>query len=140
MSAQTSLIPESHMDLLEKPIYVAATTVMPDGQPQSTVVWWDYEGEYIRINSARGRQKDKNLARNPKITILAFAPEDPFHWIEIRGTVEEITEEGAVDHINTLSLKYRGRLYYDDSPESQALKNRQVRVMYRIRPTKVTHS
>jgi PPOX class probable F420-dependent enzyme len=128
------------MDLLEKPIYVAATTVMPDGQPQSTVVWWDYEGEYIRINSARGRQKDKNLARNPKITILAFDPEDPFHWIEIRGTVVEITEQGAVDHINTLSLKYRGRLYYDDSPESQERKSRQVRVMYKIRPTKVTHS
>ena len=135
----TLSIPDSHKALLEDPVYVVATTVMPDGQPQSTVVWWDSEGDYIRINTARGRQKDKNLLTNPKITIMAVDPKDPYHFLEVRGTVESIVEEGGREHIEKLSWKYMGQKYYGGynkwkKPEDE------TRLIVNIRPTKiVTH-
>ncbi len=130
-----TIIPDSHKDLLEKPIYATVTTVMPDGQPQSTVVWFDYDGEFVRFNSARGRQKDKNLAANPRVTFMIM--EAPFRWIEVRGMVEVITEEGAVDHIESLSRKYTGQGYYG-AFNSRTTPEQETRVMYKIRPTKVT--
>jgi PPOX class probable F420-dependent enzyme len=129
-------IPDTHRDLLEKPVYAGLTTVMPDGQPQSTVVWLDYDGQYVRLNSARGRQKDRNIKRNPKVTILLIDPENPYRWLEVRGTVDEITEEGAVDHIEKLSWKYKGQKYYGGF--AKATREQETRVMYRMRPTKVT--
>jgi PPOX class probable F420-dependent enzyme len=130
-----SIIPESHQDLLEKPIYATVTTMMPDGQPQSTVVWFDYDGEFVRFNTARGRQKDKNLAQNNRVTFMIM--EAPFRWIEVRGIAEVITEEGGRDHIESLSRRYTGQHYYGgfnthSTPESE------TRVMIKVRPTKVT--
>lgn len=129
-------IPDSHRDLFEKPVYAVLTTIMPDGQPQSTVVWVDYDGEYMRFNTARGRQKDKNVARNPKVTLLLMDPENPYRWIEVRGRVDEGTEEGAVDHIESLSWKYKGQKYYGGY--TSRAPSEETRVMYRIKPTKVT--
>lgn len=129
----TERIPDAYRDLFERPIYVIVTTLMPDGQPQSTVLWVDLEGDYVRLNTARGRQKDKNLARDPRLTVVSVDPDDPYRWIEVRGVAEVITEEGAVDHINQLSLKYRGRLYYS-SPEEQ---RRETRLLIKVRPTHV---
>jgi PPOX class probable F420-dependent enzyme len=131
------MIPASHQDLLDRPIYVVATTLMPDGQPQSTVVWWDYDGDFIRINTAEGRQKPRNIRRDPKITLLALDPNNGFHWLEIRGVVEEMTTEGGVEHIEALSRKYTGHGYYGDfnthsSPETE------TRLLVKIRPVKVT--
>ncbi len=135
--ASTIPIPASHKDLFEKPVYVVATTVMKDGQPQSTVVWADYDGEYVRINTVRGRQKDKNLRENPKITIVAVDPQNPYRWIEVRGTVEEMTEEGAVDHIESLSRKYNnGRGYYGDY-NTRTTREQETRVTVKIRATHV---
>jgi PPOX class probable F420-dependent enzyme len=131
-----SLIPDTHRDLLDQPIYVALTTVMPDGQPQSTVVWVDYDGEYVLVNTARGRQKDKNLRENPRVTVLSVDPQNPFRWLEVRGVVESMTEEGAAAHINRLAHKYAGKDYYGGvTPAEQA--ERETRVMVRIKPTKV---
>lgn len=132
-----AMIPASHQDLLDRPIYVVATTLMPDGQPQSTVVWWDYDGDFIRINTAEGRQKPRNIRRDPKITLLALDPNNGFHWLEIRGVVEEMTTEGGVEHIEALSRKYTGHGYYGDfnthsSPETE------TRLLVKIRPVKVT--
>ncbi len=104
-------IPDSHKDLFEKPYYAIVTTVMPDGQPQSTVVWADYDGENVRFNTARGRQKDKNLQDNPKVTLVIVNPTDGFNWIEVRGTAE-MTEVGGGEHIEALSQKYTGQKYY----------------------------
>ena len=106
-----TVIPDTHKDLVEKPYYAIVTTVMPDGQPQSTVVWADYDGEYIRFNTARGRQKDKNLQDNPKVTLVIVDPTNGFHWLEVRGTAE-VTEEGGREHIEALSQKYTGQKYY----------------------------
>ena len=83
-----TVIPDTHKDLVEKPYYAIVTTVMPDGQPQSTVVWADYDGEYIRFNTARGRQKDKNLIDNPKVTVVIVDPTNGFHCLQVRGTAE----------------------------------------------------
>jgi PPOX class probable F420-dependent enzyme len=131
-----SLIPDTHKDLVEKPVYVTLTTVLPDGQPQSSIVWWDSEGDYILVNTARGRQKEKDMARNPKVTILAMDPTDPYRWMEVRGVVEEMTEEGGVDGIEKLSWKYVNQKYYGGyAPEER--RHQETRVRVKIRPTKV---
>jgi PPOX class probable F420-dependent enzyme len=130
-----SLIPDSHRYLLDDPIYVVATTVMKDGQPQSSVVWWDSEGEYIRINTTTARQKARNLGRNPKITILALNPKDPYHWMEVRGVVESTSEEGGRDHIETLSWKYTGQKYYGGYTQRNPAD--ETRMIVSIRPVKV---
>ena len=131
-------IPEGFKDLLEKPVVVALVTVMPSGQPQATPVWTDYDGTYVRVNTARGRQKDKNMKPGARVTVLAVDPQDPYRWMEIRGRIAGETEEGAVEHINALSLKYRGEPdYYAPNPERRAAEQR---VTYTIEPTHINTS
>jgi len=130
-------IPEAFKDLLEKPVYVTLATVMPDGQPQLSVVWCSYDGEYIWVNTARGRQKDKNLMARPQATILAIDPNNTYRWIEVRGTVAEVTEEGAVDHIDQLALAYAGKTPYFGGFAPAELAQHQTRVIYKIKPTRV---
>ena len=130
-----TVIPDTHKDLVEKPYYAIVTTVMPDGQPQSTVVWADYDGNNIRFNTARGRQKDKNLLDNPKVTLVIVDPTNGFHWLEIRG-IAEVTEVGGREHIESLSHKYTGQKYYGgfntySTPESE------TRLLVTINATKV---
>ncbi len=133
-----SKIPSSHQDLLENPVFVTLVTIMPDGQPQATPVWCDYDGTSIWVNSARGRQKDQNMERDPRVTILAIDPKNPYRWMEIRGRVEAITEEGGVEHINKLSQKYRGIAdYYSTNPGQRG---KETRVIYKVRPLKVNTS
>ena len=101
-------IPEAFRDLLDRPVVVGLVTVMPDGQPQATPVWVDFDGTYVRINTKQGRQKAKNMQPGAKVTVLAIDPDNTGRWMEVRGQVVLVTEEGAVDHINALSLKYDG--------------------------------
>jgi PPOX class probable F420-dependent enzyme len=132
----SSVIPEAYLDLLERPIVVTLVTLMPDYQPQATPIWVSFDGEHVLVNTARNRQKDRNMTERPKVTILSVDPDDPYRYLEIRGVVEEITEEGAVDHINQLSAKYRNQPeYYANNP---AQRYRETRVIYKIRPVKVT--
>ncbi len=128
-------VPESYRDLLDGPVVVGLITVMPSGQPQATPVWCSYDGSHVWINTARGRQKDRNMQRDAKVTVLAIDPRNPYRWLEVRGTVDDITEEGAVDHINFLSGLYRGNAdYYADDP---AQRDRETRVIYKIKPSHV---
>ncbi len=124
-------IPESHLKLFQKPIVANLATIMPDGQPQVNPVWCDYDGTYVRLNSAKGRTKDKNMRARPQVTVLLVDPESVWHWVEVRGIVEEITEEGADDHIDSLAKKYLGVDSYPFRSEKE------VRVMYRIKPSRV---
>jgi PPOX class probable F420-dependent enzyme len=101
-------------------------TIMEDGAPQVTPIWFDFDGEYIRFNSARGRVKDENIRRNPEVAIAIVDPGEMYNYLQVRGAVEVITEAGAREHIDTLSLKYRGREYTLPSED-------QVRVMYKIK-------
>ena len=131
-------IPDVFRDLLDRPVVVGLVTVMPDGQPQATPVWVDYDGTYVRINTKRGRQKDKNMKLGAKVTVLAIDPDDVNRWLEVRGTVAIATEEGAVEHINALSLKYDGIAdFFANKPERR---NTEVRVTYKIEPTRVNVS
>jgi PPOX class probable F420-dependent enzyme len=130
------VIPESHRDLFERPVVVALATVNPDGQPQVTPVWVDYDGEFVIINTARGRQKDRNMEARPQVTVMAMDPDDPYRWVEVRGVIEEIDEASGLDVINRLSAKYRNQPdYYARNP---SMRGSETRVTYRIRPTKVT--
>lgn len=128
-------IPDSHKDLLERPVVVTLVTLMPDGQPQATPVWCSYDGSHILVNTARGRQKDRNMTANPLVTVLAIDPDNPYRYLEIRGQIDAITEEGALDHINALCYRYMGREdFYATMPENRG---REIRVIYKIKPTRV---
>ncbi len=131
-------IPQDYRDLIDDPVVVTLVTIMPDGQPQATPVWIDFDGTYLLVNTARGRQKDKNMQPGAKVTVLAIDPKDPYRYLEIRGVVTEETEEGAIAHISLLAKKYWGiDDYYSRNPEQRGV---QQRVIYKIEPRRVlTH-
>ncbi|MCL4239433.1 MAG: PPOX class F420-dependent oxidoreductase [Anaerolineae bacterium] len=132
MAAQ---IPASHRDLLDGPVFITLVTLMPDGRPQATPVWCNTDGDYVLVNSARGRQKDRNMRRDPRVSIVAIDPQNPYRWIEVRGQVVAITEEGGIEHINALCKLYTGiEDYYDFSPGA---KGKETRVIYRVEPVRV---
>jgi PPOX class probable F420-dependent enzyme len=136
----TASIPDSFRDLLDRPVVVTLVTVMPDGQPQATPVWVKYDGTHVLVNTARGRQKDRNMLRDSKVTVLSIDPDNPYRYLEVRGVVEEVTEEGAVDLINELAKKYRGVDEYYGGVTPAEQRHRETRVTYKIRPTRVlTH-
>ncbi len=125
-----SAIPEKYLDLLKKPAFASLATLMPSGAPQVTPVWVDYDGKHLIVNSAKGRQKDKNLRRDPRVALALIDPENPYRYVEIRGKVIEVTEQGARDHIDKMSKKYLGK---DKYPFEQP---GEVRVLYKIAPEK----
>src|SRR5512135_3207473 len=103
--------PESHRDLLKDKTQAFAylATLMDDGSPQLTPLWFSTDGEHILINSAAGRVKDHNMRARARVALLIPDPGDPYRYVQIRGRIVEITEMGALEHINALSLKYRGK-------------------------------
>jgi general stress protein 26 len=101
-------IPESHLDLIDGPYVVALSTLMPDGQPQTTPVWCNRDGDFIFINVMKGFRKEKNMRLNPHVCLLAYDPKDPLRNIEIRGQVVEMTETGAIEHNDELTRLYLG--------------------------------
>jgi PPOX class probable F420-dependent enzyme len=125
-------IPEAFKDLFAKVAYANVATVMPDGSPQVTPVWFDYDGEYLRINSAKGRIKDKNMRRNKRVAVSIQDPDNAYRYLAVRGNVEEITEEGADAHIDSLAKKYLDKEKYPFRGPGE------VRVIYKIRPEKVS--
>jgi len=119
-------IPESHRDLLESKALAHLATLMPDGSPQTTPVWCDFDGTHVRINSARGRRKDRNMRRDPRVALSLCDPGNPYRYLEIRGHVAHITEEGADAHIDLLAKAYLGVDAYPYRQEGE------VRVIYKI--------
>lgn len=101
-------IPPAFLDLIDAPPVAALTTLMPDGRPQTTVVWCDFDGTYVRINTMRGFRKEKNMRGNPRVTLLCYDPHEPLRYLEVRGTVVEMTESGAMEHLDALGLRYTG--------------------------------
>src|ERR1700686_700329 len=104
----SSAIPEKYRDLFGKRAFASLGTLMPDGRPQVTPVWCDLEGDLVVFNSAKGRQKDRNVRRDPRVSLAIIDPENPYRYLEIRGRVIEITEDGADENINKLAKKYLG--------------------------------
>ena len=128
----SAAIPEQYKDLLEKPAFGNLGTVMKDGSPQVTPIWVDYDGTHLRFNSAKGRVKDINIRRDPRVSVSLVDPANPYRYLEIRGRVSEITEAGADDHINKLSKKYL------NNPVYPFRKPGEVRVTYIIEAEKVS--
>lgn len=123
-------IPPSHIDLLERPIIAALATTLPNGTPQVTAVWFNYADGQIHINSAAGRLKDRAIRARPYVALMVIDPQDPYRYIQVRGPVVTITEEGGDAHINALSQRYVGKDYTAVTPG-------QVRVRYVIDPEHV---
>ena len=125
----SQVIPEKYADLFQKKAFANLATVMPDGTPQVTPVWVDFDGKHVIVNSARGRRKDKNMSQNSSVALSIMDPDNPYRYLEVRGRVAEITEEGADQHIDKMAKKYMG---VDKYPYRQPS---EVRVMYKIEPT-----
>jgi PPOX class probable F420-dependent enzyme len=124
-------IPKKYLDLFQKKAFASLATLMPGGSPQVTPVWCDYDGKHVLINSARGRQKDRNLGRDGRVALAILDPDNPYRYMGIRGKVVEITEKGADDHINRMAKKYLGKDIYPFRKPGE------VRVLYKIEPTRV---
>lgn len=126
-------LPEKYADLIEDDARAFAylTTLMRDGTPQTTPVWFNTDGEHILINSARGRVKDRNMRARPDVVVVIHLQDDPYRYIQIRGKVVEITEQGAREHINQLSAKYTGNPHYKlNAPD-------EIRVTYKLSPGRI---
>lgn len=127
-----SQIPDAFKDILDKRGYAHLATLMKDGSPQVTPVWYDFDGSHIRINTAKGRVKDKNMRRDKQVALSIQDPDNPYRYLAIRGNIEEITENGADAHIDTLAKKYLDKDTYPFRAPGE------VRVMYKIRPENVS--
>jgi len=130
-------IPLSHRDLLDGAFPAALATVMPDGQPQVTVVWVDADGDCVRVNTMKGFRKEKNMRDNPRVTLFVYDPANTLRTLEIRGTVIEMTEEGALEHLDGLSVKYTGSAPYFGTCVPAELAETETPVLCLIAPTHV---
>ncbi len=107
-------IPETHQDLLsdEKKAFAYLATLMQDGSPQVTPLWFNTDGEHILLNTVKDRVKDKNMRARPTIALCIADPDNPYRYLQIRGRVVETTMDGAEAHIDALNLKYHGTPTY----------------------------
>jgi len=121
----------NYRDIFDKKAFCHLATVGTDGRPQVTPVWCDFDGTHVRINTARGRVKDRNLKANPRVALTAQDPDNPYRYVQVRGRVSEMTEKGADAHIDALAKKYMGK---DKYPYRQP---GEVRVMVKITPESV---
>jgi PPOX class probable F420-dependent enzyme len=131
-------IPPSHRDLVECPPIAVLTTVSRDGYPQTSVVWCDFDGVHVRINTMVGFAKERNMRREPQVTLLCYDPRRPLRYLEVRGTVVEMTEQGAAQHLDALASKYVGRpiRYFGDAIPARFAET-EIPILCRIRPTHV---
>ena len=127
-------IPDTYKDLFQKTAFANLATLMPDGSPQVTPVWVDFDGQTIIVNTAKGRQKDKNMRRDARVALAISDPQNPYRYLEVRGKVVEITENGASAHIDRMAKKYLGK---DKYPFSKPV---EVRLLIKIAPDHFSHN
>jgi len=122
-------IPERFLDLFNKRAFANLATLMPGGHPQVTPVWCDLQDGYVLINTARGRQKDRNMKRDPHVSVAIADPDNPYRYLEVRGQAEELDAGGVADqHIDKMAKKYLGMDKYPNRQPGE------VRVLYRVKP------
>lgn len=131
-------IPASHIDLLLEPVPAVLSTLMPDGMPQSSMVWVDTDGQYVLLNTTLERQKGRNMQRNPQVSLLIVDRKDTSRWIEIRGVVVEMTQDGAEAHADKLARLYTGKQHFYGDIYPAAQRTRETRVIVKIEPVKVS--
>ena len=129
-----AVIPDNFLDLLQqkKKAFADLATVMADGSPQVTPVWFDYANGAIRVNTAKGRVKSRTLRPGAAVALAIMDPDNPYRYVQIRGRVRSATEQGADAHIDALAKKYLGK---DTYPFRQP---GEVRVMFEIEPVAVS--
>ncbi len=126
-------IPNEYDDLFDKKIaFASLATLMADGSPQVTPVWFDRHGGVVRVNTARGRVKDRNMGRDARVALSISDPENPYRHLQIRGRVIKVTEEGADAHIDSLAKKYLNKDSYPFRRPGE------VRVIYEIEPLSIS--
>ena len=135
------VIPHSHVDLAECPRVAALTTLMPDGSPHTSVVWCDLDGDLLRVNTMRGFQKERNMRRDPRVTLLCYDPREPLRYLEIRAVVVDMTRDGADAHLDALAAKYVGRpVHYFGDVVPGELATVEVPILCHLRPVRVVAS
>jgi PPOX class probable F420-dependent enzyme len=123
-------IPTAYLDLFQqKKAFAQLATLMPDGSPQVTPVWFDYKDGVIRVNSAKGRTKSRNMQEGSRVALAIMDPDNPYRYIQVRGQVGRVTEEGASAHIDSLAKKYLGQEKYPYARPGE------IRVIFEIEPT-----
>ena len=125
-------IPETFKDLVTKVAFAQLATLMADGSPQVTPVWFDFDGTHIRVNSAKGRVKDRNMRRDKRVALSITDPDNPYRHLDVQGEIAEITEQGADAHVDGLAKKYLGKDKYPFRAPGE------VRVIYKIRVIKAS--
>jgi PPOX class probable F420-dependent enzyme len=128
----SQVIPQQYLDLFQKKSFAHLATLMPDGRPQSTPVWCDFDGTHVLFNTAAGRQKDKNLQRDGRVALSMTDPDNAYRYLEVRGRVVERTSSGADEHIDKLAKKYMGKDKYPFRKPGEQ------RVLIKILPEHVT--
>jgi PPOX class probable F420-dependent enzyme len=136
-TTKTRPIPGSHLDLLIRPVHAVLTTMRPDGQPQSSLVWADVQDGVAVVNTTLERQKARNMVANPKVTLLVVDPENTSRYIQIRGDAE-LTTKGALDHVDAITRKYTSypAFYGYVCPAGQ--RARETRVVCRIHARRIS--
>jgi PPOX class probable F420-dependent enzyme len=128
----SNVIPEGFQDLFEKKSFAHLATVNPDGSPQNTPVWLEFDGTHILINSSKGRKKDRNMRKDARVALSILDPDNAYRYREVRGRVVDISAKGGIDHINRLAKKYLGEDTYP------WLQPGEERVTYKIAPDRCT--
>ena len=122
-------IPEKYLDLVQhKKAFASLATAMPDGSPQVTPVWFDFKNGLVRVNTAKGRVKARNMKKGASVALAIIDPENPYRYLQVRGRVIRVTADGAVEHINSLAQKYLGQPKYPNAAPGE------VRLMCEIEP------
>jgi PPOX class probable F420-dependent enzyme len=134
---EDAVVPASHLDLLTRPVHGVLTTMMPDGQPQSSLVWVDFDGECPLVNTTLERQKGRNMLRNNRVSLLVVDPDDSGRFLQIRGRAE-LVRDNAVEHLDRVTRKYTAHPCYYGHVYPEGQRGRETRVIVRIRPLRVT--
>lgn len=130
-------LPASHLDLLTRPICGVLTTIGHDGQPQSSLVWVDTDGECARVNTTLERQKGRNLLADPKVSLLVVDPDDTSRFMQIRGDAELVTR-GAMEHLDELTRRFTGHSHYYGQIYPAEQRGHETRVIVRIQARRIT--
>ncbi|MGD9890591.1 MAG: PPOX class F420-dependent oxidoreductase [Dehalococcoidia bacterium] len=131
-SKAETAIPEKYQDLLTKPSFAHIATIGPKGEPQTTPVWIDWDGQHILFSQTKARQKFNNLGRDPRIALSMTDPENPYRYLEVRGVVEGVEDDPDNAFINKMAKKYIDQDVYPWSrPEDE-------RVVVKVRPQHTT--
>jgi PPOX class probable F420-dependent enzyme len=137
IAPETVPLPESHVDLLTRPIVAVLTTLMPDGQPHSCLVWTDFDGECARTDTSLERQSGRNMQANPKVSLLVVDPENTARFLQIRGDAE-LVEVGALEHLDELTRKYTDHPCYYGHVFPLEKRERETRVIVRIHARRIS--